>query len=132
MSEKKTPFVKFFSSVEGHLVSRLGSGTATSNNQMIGARREVMQDAKGHDTGEVKLVWTDEIAALTENEWELFSREYGQALADGSLVERSEDDYLAQQAAAARREAEYNASQGAKASKKKAPQTTAGKSTAQE
>lgn len=91
MPEKKTPFARFFSSVEGHLVSRYGSGTSTHSAALIGASRDPETGAPSWDTAAV--------TAITEDEAKRFRREYDQAVQQGALVERSEDDYLAAVAA---------------------------------
>ena len=61
----KTPFVRFLSSVEGHLVSRYGSATAKTAPTLIGARRTHAELVDGL-SGQASIEWTDEIVSLTE------------------------------------------------------------------
>jgi len=98
----KTHFVKFFSGVQGKLVSRYGSARAKTGPLVIGGVREVLThpdpgkplDLFARGAGNVTI---DEsiIVALTEAEWTRYWREYTRALKDGALRERSEDEYLA-------------------------------------
>lgn len=82
MSKKKTPFVRFLSSVQGHIVSRYPS------NEPIGVR-VVRGDVE-------KTLWLpDVIAALTAEEAAQYRREYDMHVRDGALTERTEDEYLA-------------------------------------
>lgn len=125
-----SPFVKFVSSVEGHLVARYGTATPQSSNVLIGARREVKLDAQGKESGEVGIVWTDEIVALTQGEIDQFAREYEMASRDGALVERSEAEYIAAKKKAAAREKDYAAKVAAE--QKKAPTQSPPEKPAQE
>lgn len=81
MSNQAAPgFSLFVSSVEGALVTRYGSRT------LIGATRTP-----------TSIEWdTELITAIPTDEYERFRREYDRALRDGSLVERSAEDWLAQ------------------------------------
>jgi hypothetical protein len=91
------PFVRFLRSVKGHLVSRYGTATKTSNNQLIGARR-VRRDIPGRENdliGDASVEWTDEVIALTPAEAAAFKREYDSAVEDKALLECTEADYLA-------------------------------------
>lgn len=83
----KTPFARFFSCVPGHVVSRYGSGSAKYKASQIGAARP---------TDGAPYAW-DELAitAITEKEVATYAREYNAAVAEGALLERTEDDYLA-------------------------------------
>lgn len=82
----KTPFALFVSSVEGRAVSRFGTATGRQANELIGARR----------SSEGPIVWdTEAITALSAREAEAFSKEYRDAIAEGSLVKRTEEAYLA-------------------------------------
>lgn len=100
----------YVSSVEGHLVTRHGTGL------YIGAER----DAKA----EGGLVFNPELVVqIPEAEARAYSREYGRALRDGSLVQRSKADFDAQLAKldeqakkeGAEREAKAKADEAAKA-----------------
>lgn len=85
--EKKTPFVRFLSSVRGAMVSRYGSASQTTRAQQIGC---------GIDREKGELWWDEkEIVALPPAEAEAFVREYDRHVAAGELKERTEDEYLA-------------------------------------
>jgi len=90
-------FVRFFRSVEGHLVSRYGTATPTTSNQLIGARR-IRREIPGRENdliGDVTIEWTDEVVALTPAEAAAFKTEYDGHVRDGALKECTEADYLA-------------------------------------
>jgi len=99
---EKHPFVKFVSGVKGRLVSRYGSARAKLGPSIIGGVKEPMAlPDHGKPTSFLARgaapVSIDEsiIVALTEDEWNAYRREYTRALRDGSLRERSEEDYWA-------------------------------------
>lgn len=86
MADRKYPFVRFFSAVEGHIVSRYGTASRTQGPLRIGVTRD--------DGGSLK--WdTESIVALTAVEANVFKREYDRAVIDGGLKERTYEDYLA-------------------------------------
>lgn len=71
----------YFSSVEGHLVSRYGAGRA-----LIGASHT--------PTG---VAWTPKlVVAISEGEWASYRREYEIAVREGALVRRTHADFVAQ------------------------------------
>lgn len=73
---------KYFSSVEGRIVTRFPS-LRSPVAQYIGARREGK-----------KIIWnTDEVVAVPQTEFRKFRAEYRRALRDKSLVERDEKAY---------------------------------------
>lgn len=93
------PFVRFLSSVEGHLVGRYGSGSPRVAPVQIGATRSARYSAKGKDVlglerSETTITWNpEEVVALTEVEARLFSREYNGHVERGELRERTAEDY---------------------------------------
>ena len=95
----KTPFARFLSSVEGHLVSRYGSATAKTAPTLIGARRTHAELVDGL-SGQASIEWTDEIVSLTAAEAAAYKQEYDSAVREGALVERTEAEYLEQADAA--------------------------------
>lgn len=96
-------FVLFVSAVEGHAVSRYGSGARDRRPTTIGAVR-----------GPDGFTWnTAEVVALTQDEMNRFSKEYRGAILDGALIQRTEDDWRA-----------WIAEQSKKAEASVAPKTT--------
>lgn len=84
----KLVFALFVSSVEGHAVARFGTGAPTRSNAFIGATRSIEDPTQ--------IEWrTDEVVPITEAEYRDFRREYDGAIAAGSLVKRTENDYAA-------------------------------------
>ena len=80
-------FALYVSSVEGHLVTRLGAGASTPS--YIGARRRA-----GDPT---EIVWdTELVVALAADEVARFRREYERAIEAKALRRRTEKEYLAQ------------------------------------
>lgn len=97
-AEPQTPFVRYFSSVEGHLVSRYGTATQTKGPQQIGAKRITPpSDATWRQTdAPVGVVWDLEvIVAITAKEAQAFGREYDRAVNEGALRERTAEEYVA-------------------------------------
>lgn len=102
MTERKTPYAKFFSAVEGHVVSRYGTAGPTQGPEPIGYRRKVIdhgdpdKPVRIGDRGAGELIFEpDVIVAISEPEWARFNREYSRALRNEALRERTEDEYLA-------------------------------------
>ncbi len=100
--QRRTPFARFFSSVEGRLVSRYGSGGGPLAPTLIGATRNAADlSPRGSEPtdvgrGEGGVTWnTDQVVAITEAEAQKYSREYDRAVKDGALIERTEADYVA-------------------------------------
>lgn len=109
---KQTPFARFFSSVEGHLVTRYGTASVKSAASLIGATRTPHEEGGG-------VTWHPEVVvAITEAEAQLYGREYDQAAREGALVERKESDWLAYREAA--KAAGRKATEEAEAAKQKA------------
>jgi hypothetical protein len=104
-------FARYFSSKAGHLVTRYGSGGGIVAPSYIGARRVTgnMPDRfPPRDVGGGKQVtdrdWRgvggvvydhDEVVAITEQEAARYAKEYGEAVRDGALVERTHEDFVA-------------------------------------
>lgn len=86
MPEPKTPFARFFRSVEGKLVSRYGTASQARANALIGASRDPETGVVSWDTGA--------IIAITPLEAQRFKREYDRAVRDWALTEVTEQDYL--------------------------------------
>jgi hypothetical protein len=107
----KTPFARFFSSVEGHLVSRYGTASQQRANTLIGALRKTSEPSsplagtdavlgtrppwQTFDLDGAVTWYPSEVVAISQREAELFRREYDRAVKNGALRERTEDDYLA-------------------------------------
>lgn len=86
-------FALFVSSVEGSLVTRYGTAT------FIGAERSA--------TDPRAVEWhPDQVVAIPHDEYRKFRREYLRALREGSLVERTADEWNRQNTAAAEAPAE--------------------------
>lgn len=111
-TKPRTPFARFFSSVEGKLVTRYGSGSPAVAPTLIGATRNAddmaprmtpagTPEPTDVGRGEGGVTWnTEAITAITASEAQRFQREYDRAVRDGALVERTEDEFLASVAAA--------------------------------
>lgn len=78
--------MRYFTVKEGALVTRFGTNTylgATVGIEQTGLRK-----------GQTKITWTPgEVFGLSDEELQQYGREYGALLAEGSLVEASEEAY---------------------------------------
>lgn len=86
MSDESVPTVDendlFVSSVEGHLVSRHGTGL------LIGADRDPVKPTE--------VTWdTERVVKIPAAERASYSREYGRALRDGALKARTREEFAA-------------------------------------
>jgi hypothetical protein len=95
-------FGLFVSPVEGHIVSRYGTGSPTHEPSMIGyVREDLPEDEKGagprfRNRGAGKPVMLpDHIEAITKTEYGKYELEYARALRVGALEKRTADEYLA-------------------------------------
>ena len=80
--------MRYFTVKEGALVTRLGTNT------YLGATVGIEQT--GRNKGQTKITWTPgEVFALSDEELQQYGREYGQLLAEGSLVDSTEAAYKA-------------------------------------
>lgn len=95
---KPHPFVRFFSPVEAHHVTRYGTRSIIGGSREPLTEEEQRQQAAGsllvRGAGLLKLD-LDHVEAITAAEWATYRREYERALRDGSLRERTEQDWVA-------------------------------------
>lgn len=84
MSQRLQAFALFVSCVEGALVMRYGTGT------FIGAERRAREP-------QVVDYHPDQVVAIPHDEFRKYRREYLRALREGSLVERTADEWQRQQ-----------------------------------
>lgn len=108
MSDEEFVYV---SSVEGHHVTRPGSGTRAVKPGTIGVR---------WDPKRKRLVWdTEDVIRIPMGDWQRYRKEYGKAVSSGALTVRTKADFdarqreIARQAEAAQEAAREAAQDGA-------------------